>query len=79
MRVMYTTLNTFPKTTTYFIMTQEAAELSDALKSINEAEKQASNLEKMLDDLDRKMDYLLEAMADNKQEADKETNEEAKE
>ncbi|KAM3118277.1 hypothetical protein RJF_3516 [Candidozyma auris] len=60
-------------------MTQEAAELSDALKSINEAEKQASNLEKMLDDLDRKMDYLLEAMADNKQEADKETTEEAKE
>ncbi|KAL6015697.1 hypothetical protein ACI3LY_004925 [Candidozyma auris] len=56
-----------------------SAELSDALKSINEAEKQASNLEKMLDDLDRKMDYLLEAMADNKQEADKETTEEAKE
>lgn len=60
-------------------MTQEAAELLDALKLINEAEKQASNLEKMLDDLDRKMDYLLEAMADNKQEADKETTEEAKE
>lgn len=76
---MYTTLDTFPITTTYFIMTQEAAELLDALKLINEAEKQASNLEKMLDDLDRKMDYLLEAMADNKQEADKETNEEAKE
>lgn len=76
---MYTTLDTFPITTTYFIMTQEAAELLDALKLINEAEKQASNLEKMLDDLDRKMDYLLEAMADNKQEADKETTEEAKE
>lgn len=79
MRVMYTTLDTFPITTTYFIMTQEAAELLDALKLINEAEKQASNLEKMLDDLDRKMDYLLEAMADNKHEADKETSEEAKE